>query len=648
MRYVNTQSTGTHQYISTEAELLMKKTLSSSLTVIKRNWSTLLWFELIYRILIYALLYPLLKFLLQKSLTVSGLSYISMENYMLLLHSPRAVCVLLLALLLLCFSIYLEICGLLLCYEAGWHAVHLSLKELSKKTLSSTLLLARPSNLLMFVGLLPLLALSLFRISSSILTAFRIPEFILEFIQADTSLYVLYLCDLVLTNFYLFFYFFALPEVVVHKHTFPKAMRNARRLLKGKKKRALLTSVLCVCGLILTALAATAVIILLIFAYSRLLFPMDERRYVFEDQLIIWGKVGGVLAEVLSTAAILAITLSIRRLCCGEALSPLPRRPHTIRTFLRKAGVLLCTFLLLLLYSESEFVKGFTLPVNTSTQIVAHRAGAAYAPENTAAALEECIKDGADWAEIDVQQTKDGTLIIMHDDNFKRTTGLNLDVWNAEYENIKHLDAGSFFSSAYAGEPIPTLEEMLLLAKNRIRLMIELKYTGHEIALVEQTLALIEKHHMEKQCMIVSMNLSLLKKSKELNPRIQTAYVSALLLAGNYDQQSVDAYSVETTNLTAQMTDEAHFHQKLVYAWTANSTRTIRKILSHRADGIITDNPLLARYCLEENGENSFLDFLKDTFYPKEVKPAVASLQRQVSLTETNNAHRHQQNSHNI
>ncbi|MDC7286317.1 glycerophosphodiester phosphodiesterase [Blautia schinkii] len=594
----------------------MKKTLSSSLTVIKRNWSTLLWFELIYRILIYTVLYPLLKFLLYKSLTVSGLSYISMENYTLLLRSPRAVSVLVLALLLLSFSVYLEICALILCYESGWHGVRISLKELCKKTLKSTLLLARPSSLLMFVGLLPLLALSLFRVSSSILTAFRVPEFILEFIRADISLYVLYLCVLLFTNLYLFFYVFALPEVVLHKHSFPKALRNGRRLLKGKKKRALMTSVLCVCGLILTALAVTAVCIVLIYAYSRLLFPVDERRYVFENQLIIWGEIGGVLAEVLSTAAILSITLSIRHLCCGDSMAVMERRPFSVYRLLRKVGVLLCTYVFLGLYSESEFFSGFSLPADTSTQIVAHRAGAAYAPENTAAALEECIEDGADWAEVDVQQTKDGTLILMHDDNFKRTAGLDENVWDVNYEDVKHLDAGSYFSPRYTGEPIPTLEEILLLSKNRIKLMIELKYTGHESRLVEQTLALIEKHHMEKQCMIVSMNLSLLEKSKELNPRIKTGYVSALLLAGSYNQQDVDAYSVETTNLTAEMIAEARFHQKLVFAWTANSPRTIKKILAHQADGIITDNPLLARYYLNEKDENSFLDFLKDVFYP--------------------------------
>lgn len=607
----------------------MKKTLSSSLALIRRNWSTLLWFELLYRILLYTGLYPMLKFLLRQSLVLSGASYISMENYTLLLRSPRALSVLLLALLLLSLFIYVEICALLLCYESGWQGERISLKELIKKTFHRALYLIRPSSLLLFVGLLPLLALSLFRLSSSILTSFKIPEFLLEFIQADALLYLLYLLALILADVYLFFCFFALPEMVLRKKTFPRALRNSRRLLKGRKKRALVTFVLSICGLILFALVMAAVFILLLYAYSRFFFPSEQGRYVFGNQLIIWSRIGGVLVEVLSTAVILAVTLSIRRLCSGEALAPMQRNPLTMGRFLRKAGVLLCTLVFMLLYSESEFSGSFSLPLNTSAQIVAHRAGAALAPENTAAALKECINDGADWAEIDVQQTKDGTLILLHDDNFKRTTGLDKNVWDTDYTTVKSLDAGSFFSSYYEGEPIPTLEEILLLAQNRIRLMIELKYTGHEKNLVEQTLSLIEKYHMEKQCMIVSMNLSLLKKSKKLNPRIKTGYVSALLLADSYDQECIDAYSVETTNLTAEMTAEAHFHQKLVFAWTANSPRTIKKILARQADGVITDNPVLARYYLEEKGQNSLFDFWENLFYPQSTpQPDKQGIQR--------------------
>ena len=274
------------------------------------------------------------------------------------------------------------------------------------------------------------------------------------------------------------------------------------------------------------------------------------------------------------------------------------------------------THLALLIFSETEYSGHLMIPADSSVQIVAHRAGAGFAPENTAAALEESIRDGTDWAEIDVQQTKDGTLIIMHDSNFKRTAGLDQNVWDTDYETVQSLDAGSSFSPQFSGEPIPTLEDMLSRAQNRINLMIELKYTGHEDKLVEKTVSLIEKYHMEKQCMIVSMNLSLLKEVKQHTRRVKTGYVSALLVTDSYDLEYIDAYSVETTSLTFQMAADAHYQRKLIYAWTANSPKTMKKILSLQADGLITDNPLLARYYLEDSGENSLLDLLKEIFFP--------------------------------
>ena len=78
--------------------------------------------------------------------------------------------------------------------------------------------------------------------------------------------------------------------------------------------------------------------------------------------------------------------------------------------------------------------------------IIAHRAGAWFAPENTLAALEQTIRDGSVIAEIDVQQLSDGTLIVMHDSNFRRTAGVDRNVWDADYNEMTQYEVGSAFS----------------------------------------------------------------------------------------------------------------------------------------------------------------------------------------------------------
>ena len=115
-----------------------------------------------------------------------------------------------------------------------------------------------------------------------------------------------------------------------------------------------------------------------------------------------------------------------------------------------------------------------------SVQVIAHRAGAALAPENTLAALENAIRVGADIAEIDVQMSKDGVLLAMHDKSLERTTGLCCSTWEVNWTVLQAADAGALYSADYAGERIPTLEALLNAARGQIPLMIEIKCTGHE------------------------------------------------------------------------------------------------------------------------------------------------------------------------
>ena len=191
---------------------------------------------------------------------------------------------------------------------------------------------------------------------------------------------------------------------------------------------------------------------------------------------------------------------------------------------IRKTAIVMLLCLYFLTYGVLPQVQaaGKDAPVI----VVAHRAGAKVAPENTVAALEQAIRDGAPIAEIDVQQLSDGTLIVMHDSNFKRTTGEDICVWDVEADALKTLEVGSGFSAAYRGEQIPTLEEMLACARGRITLMIELKYTGQEDALEESVLMLLQDYDMVDECIIGSMNKGILQKMKELEPGISTVFIA--------------------------------------------------------------------------------------------------------------------------
>lgn len=265
---------------------------------------------------------------------------------------------------------------------------------------------------------------------------------------------------------------------------------------------------------------------------------------------------------------------------------------------IRKTAIVMLLCLYFLTYGVLPQVQaaGKDAPVI----VVAHRAGAKVAPENTVAALEQAIRDGVPIAEIDVQQLSDGTLIVMHDSNFKRTTGEDICVWDVEADALKTLEVGSGFSAAYRGEQIPTLEEMLACARGRITLMIELKYTGQEDALEESVLTLLQDYDMVDECIIGSMNKGILQKMKELEPGISTVFIAHDLEEEDYELDYADSYSIEGRNLTVDMVDAIHYCGKSVYGWTANTSGAMLWIVNCGADGVITDDVRLLQTFLRE------------------------------------------------
>ena len=233
--------------------------------------------------------------------------------------------------------------------------------------------------------------------------------------------------------------------------------------------------------------------------------------------------------------------------------------------------------------ADKEYVQSLVV-------VVAHRAGASRAPENTIAALELAILDGAPIAEVDIQQLKDGTLIVMHDSNFKRTTGVDRNVWDVDYQEMRMYEAGAYFAGDFEGERIPTLEELLQCAKGRICLMLELKYTGQEMELEESVLKLLQQYQMEYDCIIGSMNSGILERMKELDPELETVFITHNLTKEQYVLDYADSYSIEAKNLSVEMVERLHAQDKPVYAWTVNDKYTMQRAVNCGVDGIVTDD----------------------------------------------------------
>ncbi len=158
------------------------------------------------------------------------------------------------------------------------------------------------------------------------------------------------------------------------------------------------------------------------------------------------------------------------------------------------------------------------------TKVWAHRGASGYYPENTMTSFEGAIKQNADGIELDVHLSKDGYLIVCHDETLNRTTNGKGFIKQFDLYELKQLDAGSWYDKKYKGEKMPLLEEVIDLIKGtNMDLNIELKagsifYPGIE----EKVLKMIEKYNIKEQVIISSFDHYALVKIKSLDSEIKT------------------------------------------------------------------------------------------------------------------------------
>jgi len=241
--------------------------------------------------------------------------------------------------------------------------------------------------------------------------------------------------------------------------------------------------------------------------------------------------------------------------------------------------------------------------------ITAHRGSSMAAPENTLAAIERAIEDGADYAEIDVQETMDGVVVVIHDTDLKRITGLGKKIWDVTYDEIRELDFGSWFSPEFAGERIPTLVEAIELADLRIALNIEIKLNGHEQNLVERVVRIIEETGFESQCIVTSLSRRALDEVARLNPRLERGYIVYQTM-GSIERIDTGYLMLKENLATPLAVMAAHDAGKEIHVWTVNDAMRMSFMIDRGVDGILTDYPETLVEVLEQRAELSDLERL--------------------------------------
>jgi len=234
--------------------------------------------------------------------------------------------------------------------------------------------------------------------------------------------------------------------------------------------------------------------------------------------------------------------------------------------------------------------------------VAAHRGASKYAPENTMAAFRLAETMGADSIELDVRATRDGRLIALHDETVDRTTNGTGRAVELTYREIRRLDAGGWFSPAFEGERIPSVEEVLDHFGGKIGLILELKqpsaYPG-----IERSLArLLSERGLDRpergRVVIQSFDTRSLRRVRKLLPDVPIAVlvrprhrVTSRDLA-DY-RRFADAVHLPRSSARKPVIRRIRSHGLSVMVWNVRSKRQVRKLLQYGADGILTDDPAL-------------------------------------------------------
>jgi glycerophosphoryl diester phosphodiesterase len=233
--------------------------------------------------------------------------------------------------------------------------------------------------------------------------------------------------------------------------------------------------------------------------------------------------------------------------------------------------------------------------VGIANPCCAHRGASGLAPENTMAAMKKALTfPFVEWIELDVQLSKDGVPVVMHDDTVNRTTDRKGRVADFTAAELASMDAGSWFSPEFRGEPVPTLEQVLELTAGKCRLNIELKtYGGRYPGIEAAVVGLLRRHDRIRNSVITSFDPLALRRVKEAESAIQTGLIIDAAPPGLEQALArigAAFLSIGWTRLTAERMAAFRKAGLEVMAWTVDRKPGMRRIAAMGEDIIICTN----------------------------------------------------------
>jgi len=563
-------------------------------------------YEILYKLIALILMTPVLLLILKGLIATTGHPAVTnMELFSFLISLPGLLAVLITG-TVIAAALFVEEAGLIIIAAHGRSSKRITSRRalvLMAKKIPVLMSTALAAVLLLLAWTVPALAAGggmyyLLQSTHDINYYFQAkpPEFILALVTAGLLLVG---CSVVWMRYYAL-WTFIVPVSLFENKTFFAALRRSAELAKDAFWRIL---GIMVGWTAIVALISGAIMALVNAPMGLLLLGAQNHLTINVAMLSVLGTINVGVGTLISLLAAPWFGLLITRLyleayqrkgwlvpesaMCREAL---PLEMKMKRKNVWTVTLLLVAVVFVVITAAIGMYLFQAVHKTDQVHVIAHRGDSIHAPENTLSALRKAIELKAEIAEIDVQETQDGVIMVLHDNDLMRVARVNKGLWQMTYDETRQLDVGSWFSPEFKGEKIPTLEEVIDLARGKIKMIIELKYNGYDRFLPERTVEIIKKKGFEDQCVISSLNYAGLRKVKQLNDRLQTIYILFGEM-GDVAKLDTDGFGLQAAQVTPEFIHSVHERGKLVYVWTVDNPKEMEDFIELDVDYIYTNDP---------------------------------------------------------
>lgn len=583
----------------------MKK-IKKVLEFIGYNIWPLVGFEAGFKVISFLIFTPLFFHIFDSIMKVTGYHYLTLENVFSFLINPITFVMLLLLILLMTIYAMFDIMTIIIILDGSYQKKKVKVVDAIRISLQKCRKILKLENIplaFLVLFMIPFLNLGL---ASSFISTIKIPEFINEFIFQNAILLPIFTLVIILLSIIFYRWLYSLHYFVLEDISFKEARKKSSELGKKHHMKDWLSVVLVQFALGFLYFLFVILGIVIIIGLDKALENIILKS-ITTTVILIFIAFSFLIVTILSTPisyATISVLYYLRKESKKESIQNISfhisKENKATNVKLRKLAILFYSLAILFgsIFTYGIYKGSYNLNIEhiRRQEVTAHRGSSLYYPENTMSAFKAAKEEGADWIELDVQQTKDGRIIVAHDTSFKRTAGMNKHTWELTYEEIKELDVGSFKDEKFKGEKVPLLEEVILFAKeNNIQLNIELKPSGHEVDFEKSVIDIINQYSFRENCVVTSQVYDVLKRIKNYDPKMETVYVMSFAYGDIIELKDADHFSIEATSITSSLVSKIHKEGKEISAWTVNTEENMKRLIELKVDNIITDNVELAK-----------------------------------------------------